>query len=227
MNKQYEARVTEVQQELEEASSKCEPFEKKAKDQAAEQTKLSTELQSEWVERRFYEEEVRQVKLMATGAFTTLPQSAAHVAKYFATDDGAAEQQLFWAQFEAPEANPSLSYQMKQLLELHGMSEPATKDLFVRLWPTEPLPNSYFSLVRKLIEAAPWIEALQRSACIEGARMAFSRMMVHFPRMRPLKLATDPPPIGKEHSRPELYFTSAMQVARAIESQCSKDVLLE
>ncbi|KAE8767796.1 hypothetical protein D1007_60807 [Hordeum vulgare] len=40
---------------------------KQYEDKAVEQAKLSVEIQSERVERRFYEEEVRQVKLMATG----------------------------------------------------------------------------------------------------------------------------------------------------------------
>ncbi|KAE8789288.1 hypothetical protein D1007_36538 [Hordeum vulgare] len=62
-------------------------------------------------------------------AFTNLPQNAADAAKYFAAQDGDAEQRSFWAQFEAPEANPNLSYKMNQLLELHRMAERAMKDL--------------------------------------------------------------------------------------------------
>ncbi|KAI5012127.1 hypothetical protein ZWY2020_024261 [Hordeum vulgare] len=214
----------EVQQELKEASSKCEALEQKAKYQVTGQMKLSAELLSVRVERRFYEEEVRQAKLMANGkpylvqcafggnrcafltriwrstdAFTNLPQSAADATKYFATHDGDTEQWLFWAQFESPEPNPSLSYQMKQLLKLQRIAEPAMKDLFVPMWPTKPLPNSYFALVRKLIDASPQIEQLQRSACIEGARMAFARTMVHLPGVKPLKMAIDLPPIRKEH----------------------------
>lgn len=80
-------------------------------------------------------------------AFTNLPHGAADVAKHFATHDGDAEQRLFWAQFETPELNPSLSYHMKQLMELHRIAEPAMKDLCVHLWPAEPLPSSCFALV--------------------------------------------------------------------------------
>ncbi|KAE8778266.1 xylan alpha-glucuronosyltransferase 1-like [Hordeum vulgare] len=75
VRKQYEVRVMEVQQELEEVSLKCEAFEQKSKDQAAEQTKLSAEIQLERVERRFFEEEVRQVKLMATDRVRSPPAS--------------------------------------------------------------------------------------------------------------------------------------------------------
>ncbi|KAI5012599.1 hypothetical protein ZWY2020_024865 [Hordeum vulgare] len=249
MRKQYEAGVTEVHQELEEASLKCEAFEQKAKDEAAEQTKVFVELQSERVERRFFEEEVRQVKLMEIGK-TYLLQCAfggnqfAFLTQIWCSTSAftsrrvlqmqpstlllmTGEQRLFWAQFEAREANPSLRYQMKQLLELHSMVEPVMKDLCVRLWRVETLSSSYFALVPKLIEAAPRTEALERSTCIEGARMAFARTMVHFSGMRPLRMATDPPFARKEHTRLELYFTSAMDGARAIESKCSNDVLLE
>ncbi|KAI5019160.1 hypothetical protein ZWY2020_044048 [Hordeum vulgare] len=226
-------------------------FEQKVKDQTTEQSKLSVDLQSEQVERQFFEE-VRQVKQMATGkpyllhcsfggnrfafltriwrsvgAFTNLLQSVVDAAKYYAANDGDPEQWLFGVQFEAPEANPSPSYQIKQLLEPHRMAEPAMKDVCVRLWPAESLPTGYFALTRRLNEAAPRIEALRCSSYMKGAQMSFARTMVHFPGMSPLKMATDPPPTGKEHSRPELYFISAMEGARAIESQCSKDVLLE
>ena len=50
------------------------------------------------------------------------------------------------------------------------------KDVVVRLWPTEPIPDSYFGLVQKLVDAVPRIDAAKRSACIEGARMAFTRV---------------------------------------------------
>ena len=50
------------------------------------------------------------------------------------------------------------------------------KDVVVRLWPIEPVPNSYSGLVQRLVDAVPRIDAVKRSTCIEGARMAFSRV---------------------------------------------------
>ena len=53
------------------------------------------------------------------------------------------------------------------------------KGLIVRLWPEEAMPGSYFGLVRRLVDACPWVEVIKHSACIEGARRAFARAKVH------------------------------------------------
>ncbi|KAI5005357.1 hypothetical protein ZWY2020_032600 [Hordeum vulgare] len=215
-------------------------------------TKLFAELKSERVDRRFFEEEVREVKKMENGnpyllqcafggnmyafltwmwysssAFTDLPRSVVEATKHYLAHDGDVELRLFWAQFQTLEPNPSLSYQMKQLMEMRRMVEPIMKDLYIQLWPTEPLSSSYFSLVQKLVDVVPQIEVLKHSIFIEGARMAFARTMVHFSRMKPLTMATAPPPARKEHKCAELYFPSAVEGARVIETHCSKDVLFE
>ena len=101
------------------------------------------------------------------------------------------------------------------------------KDLRVSLWLNEPTPDTYFGLVRKLQEALLQIDAVKRSACLEGARLAFAKTMVHWPKINPMDMATGPPPKGKEHRRPEQYFAQVMNGAWAIEGQCSKDVMLE
>jgi hypothetical protein len=116
---------------------------------------------------------------------------------------------------------------MKQLMELHRMAEPAMKDHCIKLWPSEPLPSSYFGLVQKLYDATPQVDAWKRSECIEGAWMAFGKTMVHWPKIKPAEMATGPPPPGKEHRRPEQYFPIMMDGARAIEAQCLKDVIYE
>ena len=63
------------------------------------------------------------------------------------------------------------SDQLKQQVELHKATELAMKDLIVRLWPTEPMPSSYFGLVKQLVSARLRLEAIKRSVCIEGAQM--------------------------------------------------------
>ena len=70
------------------------------------------------------------------------------------------------------------------------------KDVVVRLWPTEPVLNSYFGLVQRLVDAVPRIEAVKRPACIEGARMAFAHAKVHWGRLDAEKLITEGPPGG-------------------------------
>ena len=43
------------------------------------------------------------------------------------------------------------------------------KGFIVRMWPSDALPNSYFGLVRRLVDACPWLEVIKRPVCIEGA----------------------------------------------------------
>ena len=107
------------------------------------------------------------------------------------------------------------------------MAEPALKDLCARLWPNEATPDSYFGLVQRLREALSRIDTVKRSACLESARLSFVKTMVHWPRIKPLDMVVGPPPDGKEHRHPELYFAQVIEGARAIEGQCSKEVIIE
>ena len=43
---------------------------------------------------------------------------------------------------------------------MHRISELAVKDLCVSMWPTEPIPDTYFGLVQKLREAPLQIDAM-------------------------------------------------------------------
>ena len=70
-----------------------------------------------------------------------------------------------------------LSDQLKQLTELHRMAELAMKDVIIR-WLDEPIPNSYFGLVKRLVDACPRLDAIKWLVCIEGARVAFARVKV-------------------------------------------------
>ena len=45
--------------------------------------------------------------------------------------------------------------QLKQLVDLHKVAEQAMKDVIVRLSPAEPIPSSYFGLVKRLVDACP------------------------------------------------------------------------
>ena len=103
----------------------------------------------------------------------------------------------------------------------------AITDLIIRLWPTEPMPSSYFGLVKWLVSAYPRLDAVKRSVCIEGARMAFARVKVQWAKMDAVKLATEGPPIGKEHRTPERYFDDVFKGSRIVEGQCSKDIIFE
>ena len=45
------------------------------------------------------------------------------------------------------------------------------------------MPGSYFALVKRLLNACPRLDIVKRSACIEGARMAFARVKVWWEKM--------------------------------------------
>ena len=101
------------------------------------------------------------------------------------------------------------------------------KDVITRLWPAEPIPSSYFGLVRRLIDALPRIDAIKRSLCIEGARMAFALVKMHWAKMKAEKVVVEGPPKSKDHRTPECYFEDVLKGTRLVEGQCSKDVVFE
>ena len=44
-------------------------------------------------------------------------------------------------------------------------------------------PNIYFSLVQQFLDAVPRINAMKRSACIEGSRIALARVKAYWAEM--------------------------------------------
>ena len=105
------------------------------------------------------------------------------------------------------------------------MAELAMKDVIIRFWPAKPIPSSYFGLVKRLVDACPRLDAIKRSVCIEGARMAFARVKVQWAKMNATNLATEGPPTGKEHRTPERYFNDVLEPHGR--GQCSKDIIFE
>ena len=103
---------------------------------------------------------------------------------------------------------------MAQWAEVHKISESSMKDVVVRQRPTEPIPDSYFGLVQRLVDAVPRIDAVKRSTCIEGARRAFAHVKTYWAKMKATDIATKSPPEGKDHPAPEHYFEDVL-VGRA------------
>ena len=120
-----------------------------------------------------------------------------------------------------------LNEQMSQWAELHRISEAATKNIIIRLWPTEPVPNSYFGLMQRLVDVVPRIDVVRQSACIEGARMAFARAKMFRGKMKTIDVAARRPPKGKDRYEPEHYFEDVLEAARLIEGQCLEDIMFE
>ena len=103
----------------------------------------------------------------------------------------------------------------------------AMNDIIVQLWPAGPIPSSYFGLVKRLGVALPRVEAVKRSACIEGAWMAFARVKMDWAKMKAAVVAVECPPEGKDYRKPEQYFEDVLDGACLIEGQCSKDIMFE
>ena len=99
------------------------------------------------------------------------------------------------------------------------------KDLVVRLWPAEPIPSSYFGLVKQIVGAWPRLDAVKGPVCIEGARMAFARAKVHWGKFGAEKLMTEGPLEGKEHRKPDLYYEGVLKGARLAADKCAKDII--
>ena len=116
-------------------------------------------------------------------AYVDLAASATDAAEYFKDQKGHEVEKLFWSQFHAPVRPLLLNEQMAEWAELHRLSGLAMRSVVDHLWPRGPRPNSYFSLVQQFLEAVPRIDAVKRSACIEGARMALARVKTYWAEM--------------------------------------------
>ena len=69
------------------------------------------------------------------------------------------------------------------------------------------------------------IDAVKRSACIEGARMALAHVKTYWAKMEATAIATRGPAIGQVSA--EHYFEEVLEGARLIEAQCSKSIMFE
>ena len=134
-------------------------------------------------------------------------------------------EELFWSQFHSPELPLPLSDRLVEWAKLNRLSGLAMTDVVAHLWPKRPKPTSYFGLLQQFLGAVPHIEAMKRSACIEGARMALARVKTYWAEMD----ATDVASQDSNGSRVlvEQYFQEVLQGARLIETQCLKDVVFE
>ena len=99
------------------------------------------------------------------------------------------------------------------------------KDLVIRLWPAEPIPSSFFGLVKRIVGTCPRLDTIKRPVYIEGARMALAHAKVHWGKLDVEKLMTEGPPEGKKHRKPELYYEGVLKGARLVVDKCTKDLI--
>lgn len=69
----------------------------------------------------------------------------------------------------------------------------------------------------------PHIDAMKRSACIEGARMALARVKTYWAEMEATAIATPSSAVGQVSA--EHYFEEVLEGARSIEAQCWKNIM--
>ena len=247
-----EARVGEVQQELHALVTKHEALELDLKTRESELAAALESAKNAKAEAQKALQEIDAMKKIAAGkafymqskhvkvnyllltrirsspgAFADLPRSVSDAAQFYQAEEGSSTEKLFWSQYTGTEHPMPLSDQLKQLVELHKAAEQAMKGFIVRMWPGDALPNSYFGLVRRLVDACPWLEVIKRSVCIEGARRAFARVKVQWAKLDAVKLIKEGPPQGKEHRTPEIYYEGVLKGARLVADECSKDVIFE
>ena len=128
-------------------------------------------------------------------------------------------------QFNAPARPLLLSEKMAAVAEVHRLSELAMRSVIDHLWPKGPKPDSYFGLVQQFLGAMPRIDAMRRSACIEGARMALARVRAYWTDMDATMIASQDP-VGGQYPAGH-YLAQVTEGARLIEAQCPKNLLFE
>ncbi|VAI31149.1 unnamed protein product [Triticum turgidum subsp. durum] len=156
--------------------------------------------------------------------YLDLAASAADATKHFRDQKDHEVEKLFWSQFHNPERPLAVENRLAQWAKLNRLSRLAMKYVMGHVWLGRSEPKSYFSLVQQFLDAAPRINAVKRSACIEGARMALARVKTYWAEMESTVVASrdsDKSRVPSEH-----YFQEVLEGARIIETQCSKDAIL-
>ena len=149
--------------------------------------------------------------------------SVANATAFFKDQEDHEVEKLFWSQFSAPTRPLLLNERMAEWAELHRLSGLAMRSVVDHLWPEGPRPNSYFGLVQRFLGVVPHIDAVKRSACIEGARMALARVKTYWEQMDATAIASQGPAVS--HVLTEHYLGQVLEAARLIEAQFSKNII--
>ena len=148
-------------------------------------------------------------------AYADLAKSTADAAKFFKDQGDKEVEKLFWLQFNAPARPLPLSEKMAAVAELHRLSGLAMRSVIDHLWPKGPKPDIYFGLVQQFLGAVSRIDAMRRSACIEGARMALARVKAYWTDMDATVIVSHDSAGGQYPA--EHYLAQVMEGARLIE----------
>ena len=164
-------------------------------------------------------------KWSAENTYLDLAVSAANATEHFRGRGDHELEELFWSQFHNRERPLSVSDRLAAWAELNRLSGLAMRYVASHLWSEEPEPKSYFSLAQQFLSSVSHVDAMKRSACIEGAQMALARVKTYWADMEASVVASrdsDESRVPAKH-----YFEEVLQGARLIETQRSKGVVLE
>ena len=164
-------------------------------------------------------------RLSPADAYADLASSTADAVKFFEGQGDEEVEKLFWSQFNAPTRPLPLNEKVVAMAELHRLSGLAMRSVIDHLWPKGPKPDNYFGLVQQFLGAVSRIDALRRSAGIEGARMALAHVKACWMNMEATVIVSQDP-AGGQHPA-EHYLAHVTEGARLIEANCSKSVLFE
>ena len=160
-----DARVGEVQQELQDLGKRFESLEHDLKMKESELAKALVSMKDTKAEAEKAQQESQAAKKIAAGktffmeskhveetfllltqirsspgAFADLPRSISDAAEFYRAEEGSSTEKLFWSQYAGAEHPMPLSDQLKQLIELHRAAKVAMKDFIVWMWPGKPCP---------------------------------------------------------------------------------------
>ena len=91
--------------------------------------------------------------------------------------------------------------------------------------PGKAKTEHYFSLVQQFLDAVLRINAMKRSACIEGSWMAFARVKAYWAEMDATTVAVRDSARGRRAAGH--YLEEVLEGAHLIETQCSKNIMFE
>ena len=227
--------------ELKNAADRYELLEKENKASSADLIKAPNATKEMRTEVRGVREELKQAGKIAAGGsyllrmkfldpkyapldrrwspadtYKDLAKSTADAAKFFQDQKDNEVEKLFWLQFSAPTCPLPLSERMAAVAELHRLSSLAMRSIIDHLWLKGPKPDSYFGLVQQFLGAVSQIDAMRRSACIEGAWMALARVKEYWTDMEATIIAIQNPAGGQDLARH--YLEKVTEGARLIEA---------
>lgn len=168
-HKAAQARITEVEGDLLAIGTERDTLKTAQEKDATELKKIARERQEAVSRANAVKDELQQATEIAAGAFTDLPRSVEEACQHFGASAAPAEQQKAFCCSSKTRRISKSSAQAEASGGAQRAAMLVMEDLCKALWPRDPLPTSFFGLVRRLQGASAQADLWKRSACLEGA----------------------------------------------------------